>query len=99
MLQCLTKILTNKFKTSRPNRKFIYAVTGGTYLGELLVYIESKHDTYNFLTLPDMAIRSIPKEKFEFGINENIVEKAGKLPNYVYKVCKAQYLKNNKTNL
>jgi hypothetical protein len=95
MLQCLTKILTNKLSFLHPKKRYVYAVTGGVYLGELLVYIESKNNTYFFLTLPDMKVRSIPIEKFKFGLKEHIVDVVEKLPIYAYKACTAQYIKNN----
>lgn len=79
-------------KHPRPN--YIYAVVKGVFLGELLVYIEEVEKNYNFLSLPTMVIREIPKEKFLFGINEKIVEIVTKIPKYVYKVCKKQYFKN-----
>jgi len=77
-----------------PKKKFVYAVTGGKFLGELLVFMEKDNDNYNFLTLPDMNIREIPYEKFEFGLKEKIVDVVEKLPGYVYKTCKLQYTKN-----
>ena len=84
------------FKTlfHHPKKKTVYAVTGGKYLGELLVYVEATKDNYYFLTLPDMNIREVPKEKFDFGLKENIIEVVKKVPSFVYKVCKAQYFKN-----
>lgn len=93
MLHYLTKILTNKL-LPHPRKRFIYAVTGGTYLGELLVFISKAEEIYSFLTLPDMKVRDIPKDKFIFGMKENIVEAVEKIPKYAYKVCIAQYNKN-----
>lgn len=87
-----------KFLNKHPKTKLIYAVTGGKYLGELLVFMEAEGDSYFFLTLPDMQIREIPKEKFEFGLKENIVDIVKKIPSYVYKVCKAQYIKNKSSD-
>lgn len=77
-----------------PRKKTIYAVTGGKYLGELLVYVESTDSNYYFLALPEMNIREVPKEKFEFGLKENIIDVVKTIPSYVYRVCRAQYLKN-----
>lgn len=81
------------FKVKHPRKKTIYAVTKGTYLGELLVFIEEE-DELKFLAIPNMNIRSIPKEKFELGLKEGIVEVVKKLPTYVYNTCKKQYLIN-----
>jgi len=77
-----------------PKKKYVYAVTGGKFLGELLVFIESNKENYSFLSLPDMHVREIPYEKFEFGLQEKILDVVEKLPEHVFKTCKAQYLKN-----
>jgi hypothetical protein len=82
------------FKKQHPKEQYVYAVTAGAYLGELLVYMDSKDNSYNFLILPNMAIRQIPREKFDIGLKNNIVEAVEKLPSYVYGTCKLQYKKN-----
>jgi hypothetical protein len=90
--------MINFFK-KHPKPRIIYAVVKGSYLGELLVYIEKSVDNYSFLSLPNMTIREIPIEKFKFGIDEKIVEKVTKIPKYVYSVCKKQYFKNKQNTL
>lgn len=85
------KLLFKQFK--HPKKRTVYAVTKGTYLGELLVFIEEDAE-FKFLTLPNMNIRSIPKDKFEFGLKEGIVEVVKRIPSFVYSTCKKQYLKN-----
>jgi len=77
-----------------PKKRYLYAVTGGKYLGELLVYMEKVNENFNFLALPDMIIREVPTDKFEFGLNNKIVDIVEKLPSDVYSTCKKQYLKN-----
>lgn len=94
MLHQLMTRLTSKFCKKHPKQRYIYAVTGGKYLGELLVYIKSDNIYHSFLTLPDMHIRDIPVEKFTFGVQESIVDVVEKLPRQVFYVCKAQYNKN-----
>jgi len=84
------------FNKPHPKKRYIYAVTGGSMLGELLVYIDSTQDKHSFLSIPLMKNRDIIKDKFIFGLTEKIVETVEKLPKNVYNVCKAQYLKNNK---
>jgi hypothetical protein len=81
-----------------PKKKYVYAITGGKYLGELFVFMEDKEDSYVFLSLPEMKIRTVPKEKFDFGLTEKIIDVADKIPSSVYKVCKAQYTKNISLN-
>jgi hypothetical protein len=88
----------NKFKTllnkPHPKPRFIYAVTAGAYLGELLVYVETTTSNYSFLSIPTMSVRVIPINKFEIGLKDGIVEVVEKLPASVYKVCTLQYKKN-----
>jgi len=86
------------FKSNHPKPRYIYAVTGGTYLGELLVYVESTGDAFSFLSLPKMHNRKIPKDKFNFGLSEKIVDVVEKLPSKVYNVCRSQYKKNLANN-
>jgi hypothetical protein len=81
-------------KNDHPRAKIIYAVTGGKYLGELLVFMEEKDSTCFFLALPEMTIREVPVDKFKFGLTEKIIDIVQKIPSNVYKVCKAQYTKN-----
>lgn len=82
------------FKKEHPRTKTVYAVTGGKYLGELLVFMEERDSAYFFLTLPEMTIREVPIDKFKFGLTEKIIDIVQKIPSNVYNVCKAQYTKN-----
>jgi hypothetical protein len=86
----LNRAIVNK----QPQPKSVYAVTTGTYAGELIVYIESNNSHHNFLALPKMENREIPCEKFEFGLNNKIIEQVKKLPSNVFSVCKLQHTKN-----
>ena len=79
---------------AHPRRRGIYAVTGGTYMGEFFVYIEEDTD-FIFLSLPDMAVRNIPKEKFQFAIDNKILDPTGLLPRHIFNVCLEQYRKNS----
>lgn len=82
------------FKKDHPKKRYVYAITGGKYLGELFVFMEKIDDTYIFLSLPDMKIREVPEEKFKFGLTEKIIDVVKKIPSNVYNVCTAQYNKN-----
>jgi|694.fasta_scaffold00081_43 hypothetical protein len=93
------KTLANKVKNlfkknKKPHPGYIYAVTKGALLGELLVYIEDVKDEHSFLSLPDMKNRVISHEKFVIGISEHILEVVERLPRYVYATCKLQHKKN-----
>ena len=82
-------------KKNHPRTRYIYAVTAGYYLGELLVYVETKDSIHKFLSLPTMINRDIPVEKFESGVQNKIVDIVEKIPKHVFNVCKLQYQKNN----
>jgi len=82
------------FKKQHPKKRYIYAVTAGYYLGELLVYMETVDSYYKFLSLPTMIVRDIPTDKFNSGIENKIVDVVEKIPNKVFKVCRLQYNKN-----
>jgi len=84
------------FKKIHPQKQHIYAVTGGYYLGELLVYISTHNNIHKFLSLPKMINRDIPADKFNFGIDQKIVEAVERLPSNVYKTCIQQFRKNEK---
>jgi hypothetical protein len=93
------KTLANKVKNllkknKKPRPGYIYAVTKGALLGELLVYIEDVNDNHSFLSLPDMKNRIISHEKFAIGISERILEIVERLPRYVYTTCMSQHKKN-----
>jgi len=89
MVDIITKLGIN-----HPKPRYVYAVTGGKYLGELLVLAKKDGDDLCFLTLPDMQNRIIPKEKFNFALKENIVEVVQKIPKDVYTVCLKQHAKS-----
>jgi hypothetical protein len=72
----------------------IYAVTQGAYLGEMLVFIKQQEQSYHFLSIPNNVNRIIPKEKFDFGLQNGILQFVEKAPQQVYQVTIKQYEKN-----
>jgi len=82
------------FSKKHPKEGTVYAITKGTYLGELFVHIEKKGDMYYFLSLPDMKIRTVPTDKFKLGLDSKIIDIVERLPKKVYNICKLQYNKN-----
>ena len=78
---------------NKPKAKSIYAISDGKYRGEFFVYMERIGDTYSFLSLPDLHIRHVPVDNFEFGLNNDIIEKVESLPSGVHSVCHEQYIK------
>jgi len=83
--------------TELPSYGSTYAVTGGKYLGEFFVFMEIVGNDHTFLSLPDMKIRSVPKDKLITGIEHKVLQFQEILPINVLQVCKAQYEKS-KTN-
>ena len=79
------------FKTNHPRYRQSYAVTGGKYLGEFFVYMEQNESDIIFLSLPSMDKRYVPKDKFEYGIKNKILDPVDRLPKDVYNICKEHY--------
>ena len=82
-----------------PKTGVLYAVQGGAYVGEMLAYVEQADNVFCFLSLPKNIIREVPKDKFFFGLENNILEEVEKLPNNIYSLLKAQYFYNKKRNI
>ena len=57
-----------------PKEGVPYAVQGGAYVGEMLVYVEQVGDNFCFISIPKNTIRDVPKDKFFFGLDNNILE-------------------------
>ena len=96
VLQKLLNGIKSVLNLNHPRPRYLYAVTGGKYLGKFFVYMESKDSTITFLELPSMSVVDVPKEKVTYGIENDILDPVKKLPNDVYNVCKAQYETINK---
>jgi hypothetical protein len=87
------------FKTKKhPKKSFSYAVTTGTYVGEILVYIGETETDYRFISIPKNVNRNVPKEKFEYGLDSKIVEFVEKIPNKVFKILEKQFEFNDKNS-
>ena len=84
------------FKKKRFKPGNVYAVTTGKYLGEFLVYIETKGNDICFLSLPKMINKKISKEDVQFAMSQDIIEYQESLPGHVKSVCLEQYQKNEK---
>lgn len=78
-----------------PKKGFIYAITKGKFAGQLFVYVEEKNKEYGFLSLPEMVIRKVPNDKFDYGIKNKIIDVVERLPKHVFSVCIKQYRKNS----
>lgn len=92
------RIFQKKKDYNKPEQGWIYAVTAGDYVGEMLVYIRSDVFAHNFLSLPEMVNRRIPKDKFIFGMNEAIIEFVENVPKKYFGLIEAQFNKNEKSD-
>lgn len=72
----------------------MYMVTTGDYAGECFVYLERKDSEYGFLSIPHMENRWVPKEAFDFGIENGIIDFIEHAPRYVRNICKAKFEEN-----
>ena len=77
-----------------PQERYAYAITTGTFAGEIIIFVNTKNGIHQFLSVPLMTNRDIPGDKFKIGLESNIVEVVEKLPHDVYKVAVAQHKKN-----
>jgi len=93
-------IVANLFKKEVPNKLEgrMYAVTTGDYVGEILLFIKQIEDSYWFLSVPLNINREVPKDKFEFATNCDILDYIGDLPNDIFKTVKAQFKYNENSN-
>jgi hypothetical protein len=86
------------FKKQPPYKRQLFAVTTGDYVGEMLAFMQTKDNDHIFLSVPKLVIRSIPIDKFKFGLDNSIVELVEVLPRNVFKLLEQQFKKNEKLN-
>ena len=79
------------FFNKHPKRGDVYAVQAGDFVGQLFNFIKKDGDDYVFLSIPEIKIQRVPKEKFDFAKNHEIIDYVEKLPKNIFKVIKAQY--------
>jgi hypothetical protein len=93
-------IVTRLFKKETPNKLEgrIYAVTTGDYAGQILLLVKQVGDSFWFLSIPSNNNQEVPKDKFEFGMNNDIIEYIGDLPKDIFKTVKAQFKYNENSN-
>ena len=75
-----------------------YAVSTGTYAGEILIFIEEDNKkAFHFLGVPTMQNRTFPATAFNHAVNTKIIDFVEVVPDYVFEISKAQYIKNKET--
>jgi hypothetical protein len=75
-----------------------YGVGTGVFVGEMFVFIEETIDTYEFISIPKNQNRSVPKQKFDFGINHKILEYVKQIDNDVLTLLEKQFVFNKNLN-
>jgi len=75
-----------------------YAVHTGTYAGEILIYLKTHKDVYQFLSIPKMENREVSKLVFENARNKGIIKFVERVPQYVVSTAVDQYKVNEKSN-
>ena len=78
-----------------PQYGFSYAVTTGTYVGEIFVFVDSNEDEYQFISIPKNINRSIPKDKFEFALDNQIIDPFQQIDSDVFELLEKQFEYNN----
>lgn len=93
-------IVTNLFKKKAPNKLEgrMYAVTTGDYAGQILLFVKQVDNSYWFLSIPSNNNQEVPKDKFEFGMNYDILDYIGDLPKDIFKTVKAQFEYNENSH-
>ena len=71
----------------------IFGVSVGTFVGKFFVYMETVDEEMHFMTLPDVQIQKLTKEKFTTGLQNNVLEYQETLPVEITTYCKEQYEK------
>jgi len=79
-----------------PEKYKAYAVTRGTYVGEMLIWMETVAENHCFISIPKNINRVVPQDKFKLGIENDILDIADTIPANVYEILHAQYNYNKK---
>lgn len=75
-----------------------YAVQTGDYVGQMFIVCEVTEKGIGCLSVPDMKNVLVPTDKWTLGRNSDIIEYVEDLSRDTFKVCVAQYNKNEDSN-
>ena len=75
-----------------------YAVQTGDYVGQMFIVCEVTEKGVGCLSVPDMKNVLVPTDKWTLGRNSDIIEYVEDLSRDIFKVCVAQYDKNEDSN-
>jgi len=80
------------------HKKEVFAVCAGDYVGQMFIVVEVTKEEVSCLSIPDMKNVKVPKEKFDFGRNNGIIEYVEEISKDIFDVSQAQYRKNEDLN-
>jgi hypothetical protein len=83
---------------NHPQKQNIYAITTGTYVGEMIVLVKEDDEHFYFLSIPKNINRQIPKDKVDFGFKNGIIDFVEKIPKPVNEIIIAQFNKNENSD-
>ena len=72
----------------------IYACVTGKHAGKFLLYMDSNSNQHGFLTIPTMENLWVPKDEFDFGLKNDILEFVERAPKHVKKTANAKWIEN-----
>jgi len=78
--------------------KQTYAVQTGDYVGQMFIVCKITEKGVGCLSVPKMENVLVPKDKWTIGRNSDIIEYVEELSQDIFKVCAAQYKKNEDSN-
>jgi hypothetical protein len=92
MISALKRVIFKKYSPGA-----IFAFKKGIMIGKMIVFVVDQKLDKDFLIIPDLMSYSIEKNEFKNYIETGLLDFVENLPNDVFEVVKAQYLKNIKT--
>jgi hypothetical protein len=96
----MLNFLKSIFRPNNDKIKFgsCFGVLHGQFVGELFVFMEEVNDVLYFLSIPNMKTREVPREKYDYAIQNNVLEYVEILPKSERTLCKLQYKSNTNNN-
>lgn len=76
----------------------VFAVQTGDYVGQMFILVKKDEHLYRFLSIPSMENIDVPKDKFDFAIDNTIIEFVEVIPRNLFKIIERQFAKNEKAN-
>lgn len=72
-------------------RADIYAVLAGGLQGQFLIGVDKNRTDFIFMSIPQFEVVNVPKDEFEFGLIEGIIDYVETMKPKLFKDCKKKY--------